>query len=251
MTFAPISIHVYLLRPRTGCSNTGKRRVANAGIKRRTTPVVSNAWHFQVSKASGVPARGLMILRRASSYPLDKAKNCHTIDLTEVPCLMAKDSTPGVKTKLNDDRQEVLINAVRIGTPLKTAAMFADIDEETIRQWRRRGEEARKIPPAQWNEAQRGYVEFMVQLNKALSEAFILAQRTIHQFMAKDLAKASDGDKQRAESAAKFMLTHRDPKNYTTRVEVTGADGSPVGMGMDVWEKMKKIAEASETSDDE
>lgn len=160
--------------------------------------------------------------------------------------------------KLNVERQTTLINAIRLGTPLATAALFADVDKESIRHWRRKGEDARKMAPSTRTPTQQRYVDFVVELNKALAEAALVAQRTVHSFMSKALNDpdnpVSVEDKRLALDASKFYLTHRDGKNYNPRVEITGEDGGPVAVvsgGIDVWEKMQAILKAERENDDE
>ena len=47
---------------------------------------------------------------------------------------------------VDKERIETLINAIRLGNPLKTACNFAGLSDETVRVWRRKGEAALELP---------------------------------------------------------------------------------------------------------
>lgn len=147
---------------------------------------------------------------------------------------------------LDAERTEILVNTIRLGTPLKTACSFAGISDETLRKWRKRGEEAAKIAPGRRNPTDKKYADFVGQIDKALAEANVRAQATIHGLMTKPVATATPEEQRIALSAAQFFLTHRDPDHYSTktRTELTGADGTPLEVELSAeraWEKLQAI----------
>ena len=164
---------------------------------------------------------------------------------------------PGVQARpsLDQERQDTLLNAVRMGNPLKTSCLFAGIDDSTLRKWRKRGETAQAVRPAARTPVERKFADFVTALDKALAEANVRAQLTVHKIMTTDVDTASVEEKRLALQAAQFHLTHRDPANYSTQVrtEVTGRDGAPlevIASGMDVYEMLAKIEAADPDPDD-
>jgi hypothetical protein len=84
-------------------------------------------------------------------------------------------------------------------------------------------------------------------LDKALAEANVFAQRSIHTLMTKKIEDSTTPEQQRVIlSAAQFHLTHRDPEGYNTRqrMELTGADGGPIDIEASAdkaWKQLQEI----------
>ena len=130
---------------------------------------------------------------------------------------------------LTKERETALLNAIKTGAPLDTCAAFAGVTREALRQWRRRGEKALELPAGRRSPTERRYAAFVGELDRALSEASMRAQTTVRQLMV--VPDGADAASRRvALEAAKFHLTHRDARNYSTQVraELTGADGGPL-----------------------
>jgi hypothetical protein len=136
----------------------------------------------------------------------------------------------GPAVTMTKERRDTLINAVRMGNPLKTASEYSGISGETVRTWRAKGEMYRGIPEKDRTAGQQTYVQFASDLGKAMSEAFVQAQRTVHLLMrspGKDERPMTMDEKRLALQAAEFFLKSRDVQNYgTSRQELTGADGT-------------------------
>ena len=161
------------------------------------------------------------------------------------------DDTPGPESKLTVERQNQLLGALSAGVPMGTAADFAGVHVDTISRWRRKGEEAERMPPSTRSTTQQEYVEFAVKCRTALAQSNAVAQRLVYRLMSVP-EDATIEEKSLALRSAQFHLTHRDPKNYSTRVEMTGADGQPIEVvkGQSVWAKMKAIHEREKAKDE-
>lgn len=153
---------------------------------------------------------------------------------------------PGRPTIFDDERADALLNAIRLGTPLQVACDFAGIHRDTLRLWRGRGREALRVEKGKRSPIQRKFAEFIVSLDKAVAQAGIQAQRTIHTLMTQDVRAATPEQQRIAMSAAQFFLTHRLPEYYNTKVsaELTGKDGGPIEMTLTAdkaWEIVRAI----------
>lgn len=147
---------------------------------------------------------------------------------------------------VDKERIETLINAIRLGNPLKTACNFAGLSDETVRVWRRKGEAALELPQGRRNPTQRKYADFVGRLDKSLAEANFRAQATIHALMTQDVRSVTPEQQRIALQAAQFFLTHRDNANYTTRTktEVSGVDGAAIEVDLSAeraWERMVEL----------
>ncbi len=149
----------------------------------------------------------------------------------------------GRPTALNDEVARTLLNALRLGNPFVTACQFAGIDDSTLRRWRQKGDEALRLSPGKRSPSQRKYAEFRTAIDKAIVEANVRAQQTIHTVMTQPLQNATSEEKRIIVDAAKFYLTHRDPSHYSTqqRTELTGKDGEAVEISAaEVWNVLQK-----------
>ena len=155
-------------------------------------------------------------------------------------------------------RSDILLNAIRIGTPYQLACDFAGIHRDTLRKWRRRGEQALLIPSGRRGPTDRKFAEFVGALDKALAESGVRAQQTIHTLMTLDVKNTTPEQQRVAMSAAQFHLTHRLADYYTTKTstELTGKDGGPIDVALSAeraWEILQAInkGEPLSTAEDE
>ena len=114
---------------------------------------------------------------------------------------------PGRKTRLTPERQAKIVNAVKAGAYLETAAAAAGINKVTLHRWMRRGE---RFPGTI-------YSAFSDAVHEALASAEIRDVLTISK-------AAGDGDWR----AAAWRLERKYPKRWGTvsRTEITGKDGA-------------------------
>jgi hypothetical protein len=120
----------------------------------------------------------------------------------------------GRPSQFNQERATRLIQAVRGGNYLRTAAAFAGISYSTLRRWLLKADDP-EAPPE--------YVVFKEELEKARADAEVAA-------LAKVQKAASEGDWR----AAQWFLERSFPDHWgktdTARIELVGQDGAPVRM---------------------
>ena len=149
-------------------------------------------------------------------------------------------------TKLDAARSQELLNAIRLGSPLQLACDFAGISRETLRKWRLRGEKALLVPPGDRSPTERNFVAFVGALGKAVAQAGVQAQRTVHSLMSQELKEKTPEQQRIALTAATFFLTHRLSDYYTTKTstELTGKNGGPLDVALSAdraWEILQAI----------
>ena len=81
----------------------------------------------------------------------------------------------GRPTKLNYKVQEKIVQAIKAGNYIETAAAYAGINKSTLYDWLRRGEREKqrveKNPRYRIRKSEKPYVEFSDAVEKALAEA--------------------------------------------------------------------------------
>jgi hypothetical protein len=109
---------------------------------------------------------------------------------------------PGQPTKRSPEREQAILNALRIGNTRRAAAQGADITEDTLANWMKR--------------------------SSAFFGAVEHAEAEAEQRFLGNVAKAAAGN---TWQAAAWWLERRRPEDYRKRegVELTGKDGGPVG----------------------
>ena len=150
----------------------------------------------------------------------------------------------GRPPKLTPELRVALIDVIKVGTPLKTALAFVGLTDDTIYTWRNRAESAKKL--AHPSKELQGFVDFFGEVDRAVHEAAISAQRTVHYLFSRDLATLSTEEKRLALQAAQFHLTHRNGSDYNTRMttELTGSDSGPIRFsGREALELLREISE--------
>jgi hypothetical protein len=154
----------------------------------------------------------------------------------------------GRPTKLTEEIKSTLIAVIRIGVPLKTALGYVGLTDDVIYYWRNQAEAAKKL--VRPTKDQKAAIDFFGEVDMALHEASVEAQRTVYEIATTPLERTFERvdektgevitytlptpteEKRLALQAATFHLTHRNSKDYSTRVttEVTGEDGGPVNI---------------------
>lgn len=115
----------------------------------------------------------------------------------------------GRPTKLTNEVQRIIVDLVRRGNYLDTAAMHAGVERSTLRKWMQRGRSSKSGL----------YRRFFLAVNKAAAFPEVSDMEVIR--------KAASSDWR----AAAWRLEHRYPQRYakkTTKHEVTGTRGGPV-----------------------
>lgn len=122
---------------------------------------------------------------------------------------------PGRKTKLTPERQTKILNAIRAGAYMETAAAAAGVNKETLYAWLKRG----NVEPESI------YSAFVEAVHEAQASAELRDVLTLSK-------AAADGDWR----AAAWRLERKFPKRWglTTKTELTGADGGPVAVASTV-----------------
>jgi transposase-like protein len=128
-------------------------------------------------------------------------------------------------TKLTDDVQKRVLDALRSGNYMETAARYAGIDESTLHRWIARGKE---------DDAEEPYREFCKSVERARAEAEV---RNLHLIQ----SAAQGGTWQ----AAAWFLERSFPGRWGRRekVEMSGPDGGPI--------TLKGLADLMGVSDEE
>ncbi|CAB4156329.1 hypothetical protein UFOVP655_49 [uncultured Caudovirales phage] len=147
----------------------------------------------------------------------------------------AKLGKPGL---LNQELQEKIVELIRLGNYAEDAAGAVGIGRTTFFLWMARGkaeaERLKLIPDAEPIELETPYVDFMNAVEKARDEAtarnVAVIQRAAH-----------NGTWQ---AAAWFLeRTRQNTYGRKERVEMTGQDGEPMKMVVDVGDLEQKIAQ--------
>lgn len=144
----------------------------------------------------------------------------------------------GKPTLLNDELQEKIVELIKLGNYAEDAAGAVGIGRTTFFLWMARGraesERLKLMPDAEPNELETPYVTFMNAVEKARDEATARNVAVIQK-------AAHSGDWK----AAAWYLERTRQKTYgrAERVEMTGADGEPMKMVVDVGDLEQKIAQ--------
>jgi hypothetical protein len=126
----------------------------------------------------------------------------------------------GRKTKLTEEVQSSFTGLIAQGIFVRQACEFVGISEQTIYNWMARGSAEIKARPIK---KEAPYVSFFQQVKKAENTSEI---RSVTQWQ----NAIKDGDWR----AAKDFLARRFPDRWSPRIEITGAEGAPVQVNMNV-----------------
>jgi transposase len=121
----------------------------------------------------------------------------------------------GRPSKLTDDVQTKILQAIQAGNWLETASAYAGVDASTVRRWMAKGESEDSEEP---------YRAFCALIKQARAQAEIRAVALIQK-------AAQDGTWQ----ASAWYLERSHPDRWgRKRLEITGADSQPVRVEVDV-----------------
>lgn len=143
----------------------------------------------------------------------------------------------GRRTSLNPEVQERIVEALKSGCYVEEAVTYVGISVATVYNWMDRGRKERNrlqaFPDSEPDTTEVVFLEFLEAVEKARAASQIRAIAQIQK-------AASDGTWQ----AAAWYLERSAPKRWGRRaeVEVTGSEGGPIRMDVDVTELEKKIA---------
>ncbi len=133
----------------------------------------------------------------------------------------------GRKTKLTEEVQTQFTGLIAQGIFVRQACEFVGISEQTIYNWMARGSaeilRLENDPKARPIKKEAPYVSFFQQVKKAENTSEI---RSVTQWQ----NAIKDGDWR----AAKDFLARRFPDRWSPRIEITGAEGAPVQVNMNV-----------------
>jgi len=145
----------------------------------------------------------------------------------------------GQPTLLTEQVQDIIVNAVRIGSYLDDAAMLATISKTTLYRWLQWGREAQAKydEGEELTERDERYRQFCDSVEKARADAMLRNIGVIQ-------TAAQNGTWQ----AAAWYLERTNPKKWGRHdtVEVTGAEGGAIQVEVSAKETLKAKFEAAE-----
>lgn len=152
----------------------------------------------------------------------------------------AKKAAPKAKvgrpSKFTPDRIEKILEALKSGCYVETAAIYAGVSPQVIWAWCERGRKERErldvFPDAKPNATEVPFIEFLEEIEKARATAEIRAVMQVQR-------AAADGTWQ----AAAWYLERSYPKKWgrTDHTEITGADGGAIKVDVASDELERKI----------
>ena len=133
----------------------------------------------------------------------------------------------GRNTKLTEEVQGEFTRLISLGMFVRQACEFVGVSEQTIYNWMARGSaEVLRLennPRSKPLAKEAPFVEFFRQVKKSENTAEV---RSVTQWQ----NAIRDGDWR----AAKDFLARRFPDRWSPRIEITGAEGAPVQVSMNV-----------------
>ena len=133
----------------------------------------------------------------------------------------------GRNTKLTEEVQNEFTRLIAQGIFVRQACEFIGVSEQTIYNWMARGStEVLRLennPRSKLLAKEEPFVEFFKAVKKAENTAEV---RSVTQWQ----NAIRDGDWR----AAKDFLARRYPDRWSPRIEITGAEGAPVQVNMNV-----------------
>lgn len=143
---------------------------------------------------------------------------------------------PGRKTLLTPEIMETIVDLLKRGNYLATAAKYVGVDPATLGQWRAKGERlmAEGRPEDEYDETELLYQNFAIEVGKARSLAEIKAVEVIRNAMPNQW------------QAAAWYLERTNNADWgrTVRTELTGEGGGPVSVDVDsVYRKLEAVTQ--------
>lgn len=150
-----------------------------------------------------------------------------------------KSKREGRPTLLNDDVQDTIVTAVRLGMYLDDAASMAGISRQTLFRWLAWGRDAneREEGGETLNDRDTLYRDFCDAVEKARADAVMRNVGIIQK-------AAQDGSWQ----ASAWYLERTNPRKWGRHetVEITGAEGGPIQVETTVKDALRAKFEAAE-----
>lgn len=145
--------------------------------------------------------------------------------------------------ELTDRHEADVLAAIRTGVSERTAAAYAGLPHSTVATWSRTGVQAAEKEPKDRTPHERRCLEFSTKLAKSKSDAVIGWAGIVstiarggapHHLDPNDenspMIEPTDTEKSLALKAATWMLERRAKDEFSTRIEVTGADGGALAV---------------------
>lgn len=144
-------------------------------------------------------------------------------------------SNAGRNTKFTEERAEKILEALRLGVPHKTAAVYGNIGESTLYKW---------LADARKDDAPPHLVEFLEAYKAARAEAEVRSVAIIQNAARKQW------------QAAAWFLERAFPSHWsrTDRHEISGRDGGAIELNVDtdaLESKLQRLIEKRKGETDE
>jgi hypothetical protein len=146
--------------------------------------------------------------------------------------------TAGRKSALIEPtRENILLDYIKIGTPVKKAVVAAGISEKTFYNWMSRGLAERErlslSMTAKSNPTEVVFLQFLQRVEQARAEAIMKKVAVIAK-------SGNDGDWR----AAAWWLERQVPEEFgkTEKLEIGGSNGEPIRIQVEMGELENKIA---------
>lgn len=132
----------------------------------------------------------------------------------------------GRNSRLTDELKEEILLLVGSGLYLKQVCEYVGVSESTIYYWLKRGsEEVLRLesnPKARPSTKEQPYVDFYYAMKRAENQSEVRAVGNWQKAMKDDWR------------AAREFLARRFPDRWSPRIEITGAEGNPIELKMDI-----------------
>jgi len=157
-----------------------------------------------------------------------------------------RDKTSGrYVTKFTDEAAQQIVDVIRAGNYIETAAAYAGVHKDTFYEWMKQGRHALAMTASRRSANQRRLADFVADVDQAVAAAEV-----------RDLAIIGAAAPN-AWQAAAWRLERKHPEKYSRRerVEMTGADGGPVevanveGAAERLRQKLAPVIELRRTGD--
>jgi hypothetical protein len=139
----------------------------------------------------------------------------------------------GRKTLLTDDKLETIVDLLRRGNYLSSAAKYAGLSPYTLNEWKNKGR-ALMDSEKELDDTEQLYVRFYQEVEKARAEAEIRAVEVIRSAMPNNW-----------QAAAWYLERTNNPEwGRTVKTEVSGPDGGAIPIDVDsVYRKLEAVTQ--------
>lgn len=132
----------------------------------------------------------------------------------------------GRNSRLTDELKKEILLLVGSGLYLKQVCEYVGVSESTIYYWLQRGSKEilrlESNPRSKPLEKEKPYVDFFYDMKRAENQSEVRAVSSWQTAMRDDWR------------AAREFLARRFPDRWSPRLEITGAEGNPIELKMDV-----------------